>query len=147
MIVGIDEVGRGPWAGPIVFGAVVLGGETIEGLTDSKKLTKKKRESLEPIIMDEASSYGLGWVSAEEIDTIGLTKACELGCRRALEQITVPYTQIILDGIVNFLKDTGKGRYVTLMKQADLLVPSVSAASILAKVARDRYMQEQDVTS
>lgn len=144
MIVGIDEVGRGPWAGPLVFGAVVLGGAEIEGLTDSKKLTKKKREALDPEIREKAVSFGLGWVSAEELDEVGMSKACELGCRRALEAIQVPYDEIILDGTVNFLKETGKGPYVTLMKQADLLVPSVSAASIIAKVARDNFMTEQD---
>lgn len=144
MVVGIDEVGRGPWAGPLVFGAVVLGGATIDGLTDSKKLTKKKREALDVLIRETAIAFGLGWVSAEELDEIGMSKACELACRRALEQITVPYSEIIIDGVVNFLKDTGKGPYVTTMKQADLLVPSVSAASVLAKVARDRFMEEQD---
>ncbi len=143
MIVGIDEVGRGPWAGPLVFGAVVLGEATIDGLTDSKKITKKKRDQLNIEIREHAAGFGIGWVSADEIDTIGLGPACELGCRRALEQITIPYTEIILDGTVNFLKNTGKGRYVKTLKQADLLVPCVSAASIIAKVARDRFMEEQ----
>ena len=144
MIVGIDEVGRGPWAGPLVFGAVVLGGEVIEGLTDSKKLTKKKRTVLDVEIREKAVAYGLGWVSAEELDGVGMSAACVLGCRRALEQIHVPYHEIVIDGTVNFLKETGKGPYVTTIKQADLLVPSVSAASILAKVARDTFMEEQD---
>ena len=144
MIVGIDEVGRGPWAGPLVFGAVVLGGAVIEELTDSKKLTKKKREQLDMVIRAEAVAYGLGWVSADELDEVGMSKACTLACQRALEQINVPYTEIIIDGTVNFLKETGKGPYVTTMKQADLLVPSVSAASVLAKVARDKFMVEQD---
>ncbi len=144
MIVGIDEVGRGPWAGPIVFGAVVLGDADIEGLTDSKKLTKKRREMLAYEIHEKAAAVGLGWVSATELDEIGMSQALSLGCRRALEQINVPYQQIILDGTVNLLKDTGKGPYVTTMAKADLLVPSVSAASIIAKVARDAYMAELD---
>ncbi|HEX8390651.1 MAG TPA: ribonuclease HII [Candidatus Saccharimonadales bacterium] len=144
MVVGIDEVGRGPWAGPLVFGAVVLGDASIEGLTDSKKLTAKRREALSIEIHEQAAAVGLGWVSASEIDEFGLSAALRTACRRALEQITAPYTQIILDGTVNFLSDTGKGPYVTTMKQADLLVPSVSAASIVAKVARDAYMIEQD---
>ena len=143
MIVGIDEVGRGPWAGPLVFGAVVLGGVEVEGLTDSKKLTDTKRRALDPVIRDKALGIGLGWVSAHELDEIGMSAACTLACRRALEEITVPYHQIIIDGTVNFLKDTGKGPFVTTLKQADLLVPSVSAASIVAKVARDTYMAEQ----
>lgn len=144
MIVGIDEVGRGPWAGPLVFGAVVLGGVQIAGLTDSKKLTKKKREALDVEVREKALAFGLGWVSAEELDEVGMSKACELGCRRALEEINTPYSEIVIDGTVNFLKETGKGPYVTTMKQADLLVPSVSAASIVAKVARDVFMAKQD---
>lgn len=145
MIVGIDEVGRGPWAGPVVVGAVVLGEASIEGLTDSKKLTKKRREMLALQVHEQALAVGIGWVTSEELDEIGMSKAMTLGCRRALEQVHVPYTQIILDGTVNFLKDTGKGPYVTTLAKADLLVPSVSAASIIAKVARDAYMAEQDI--
>ncbi|MGB2787263.1 MAG: ribonuclease HII [Candidatus Saccharimonadaceae bacterium] len=144
MILGIDEVGRGPWAGPLVVGAVVLGGAQIDGLTDSKKLTKKKREELDVIIHDQAQAIGLGWVSANEIDEIGLSESLRLATRRSVEQINVPYHEIIIDGTINFLADTSKGRYVTTLKKADLLIPSVSAASIVAKVARDRYMLEQD---
>ena len=144
MIVGIDEVGRGPWAGPLVFGAVVLGDAEIPGLTDSKKLSKKRREHLSAEIHENALAVGLGWVPAEELDELGMSQALTLACRRALEQITVPYQQIIIDGTINFLRDTGKGPYVTTIAKADLLVPSVSAASIVAKVARDAYMAEQD---
>lgn len=145
MILGIDEVGRGPWAGPLVIGAVVLGGVVIDGLTDSKKLSKKRREALDIIIRQQATGFGLGWVSAAEIDDIGLSASLVLATKRAVEQVTAPYHEIIIDGTVNFLKDTSKGSYVTTMKKADLLVPSVSAASIIAKVARDNYMTEQDV--
>ena len=144
MILGIDEAGRGPWAGPLVVGAVVLGVAQIEGLDDSKKLTKKKRESLEKEIVAHASAYGLGWVSAKELDELGMSEALRLATRRAVEQIHVPYHEIIIDGTVNFLAGTTKGCYVTTMPKADALIPSVSAASILAKVARDRYMAEQD---
>lgn len=144
MIVGIDEVGRGPWAGPLVFGAVVLGDSSIEGLTDSKKLTKVRRMLLDEQIRSRAKAWALGWVHANELDAAGLSEACRLACRRALEQITVPYDGIIIDGTVNFLEGTGKGPYVTTMKQADLLVPSVSAASVIAKVARDAFMADQD---
>ena len=140
MILGIDEVGRGPWAGPLVVGAVVLGGATIEGLTDSKKLSKKRRDVLDIEIREKAAGFGLGWVPADEIDRIGLSQALKLATRIAVEQIKVPYNEIIIDGTVNFLAETGKGKYVTTMKKADLLVPSVSAASIIAKVARDNYM-------
>jgi len=144
MILGIDEVGRGPWAGPLVMGAVVLGGVQIEGLTDSKKLTKKKREALEIIIYEKAQAVGLGWVTAHELDGVGMSEALRLATRRAVEQIHVPYHEIIIDGTINFLAGTTKGSYVTTLPKADLLVPSVSAASIVAKVARDRYMAEQD---
>lgn len=144
MILGIDEVGRGPWAGPLVIGAVVLGGVPIDGLTDSKKLSKKRREELDIIIREHSAAYGLGWVHAEEIDEIGLSEALRLATKRAVEQIKVPYHEIIIDGTINFLAETTKGQYVTTMKKADLLVPSVSAASIIAKVARDNYMAEQD---
>lgn len=144
MILGIDEAGRGPWAGPLVVGAVVLGGAEIEGLTDSKKLTKKKRELLYDEIVAIAQAAATGWVSAEELDTVGMSEALRLATRRAVEQIDVPYSEIIIDGTVNFLVDTGKGKYVKTMAKADLLVPSVSAASIMAKVERDRYMTAQD---
>ena len=143
MILGIDEVGRGPWAGPLVMGAVVLGGAQIEGLTDSKKLTKKKREVLEVEILEKAQATGLGWVAARELDDIGMSEALRLATRRAVEQIHVPYHEIIIDGTINFLSDTAKGKYVTTLPKADLLIPSVSAASIIAKVARDRYMSQQ----
>ena len=144
MILGIDEVGRGSWAGPLVVGAVVLGGANIDGLTDSKKLTKKRREILDIEIREKALGFGLGWVKASEIDRIGLSQALKLATKRAVEQIAEPYHEIIIDGTVNFLSETGKGRYVTTMKKADLLVPSVSAASIIAKVARDNFMMLQD---
>ena len=143
MILGIDEAGRRPWAGPLVVGAVVLGCE-IEGLNDSKKLTKKTRERLEVEILERAQSTATGWVSANELDEIGMSEALKLATRRAVEQIIVPYHEIIIDGTVNFLKETRKGEYVTTLPKADALIPSVSAASIIAKVARDRYMTALD---
>lgn len=143
-ILGIDEVGRGPWAGPLVVGAVVLGDATIEGLTDSKKLTKKKRDALDVLIRRDAAGFGLGWVPASEIDEIGLSAALRLATVRAVEQIKAPYREIIIDGTINFLQETSKGKYVTTLPKADLLIQSVSAASIIAKVARDNYMAEQD---
>lgn len=143
MILGIDEVGRGPWAGPLVIGAVVLGGALIDGLTDSKKLSKKRRDELDIIIRERADGFGLGWVGAGEIDEIGLSAALVLATKRAVEQVKAPYHEIIIDGTINFLKDTSKAQYVTTLKKADLLIPSVSAASIIAKVARDNYMIEQ----
>lgn len=136
MILGIDEVGRGAWAGPLVVGAVVLGGAQIDGLTDSKKLTAPRRRALAGEIKDKAVAIGLGWVSAETIDKIGLSEALKMATRLAVKDIDAPYDEIIIDGTIKLLDDDR----VTTMKQADLLVPSVSAASIVAKVARDYYM-------
>lgn len=148
MILGIDEAGRGPWAGPMTVGAVVLGDAHVEGLNDSKQLTKKRRELLEPEILGKAVAAGIGWVSAGEIDSLGLAAALRLATVRAVKQIDaagVAYSEIIIDGTVNFLAETSKGRFVRTMPKADGIVPAVSAASIIAKVARDRFMTEQDV--
>ena len=142
-LLGIDEVGRGPWAGPLVVGACVLR-EPIEGLTDSKKLTARKREVLAPIIHEKAFC-GLGWVSATELDEIGLSAALRKACREAVKQVQAAHAEfngIIIDGTINFLSDTPLGKFVTVKPKADLLVPEVSAASIIAKVARDHYMVE-----
>jgi len=151
MILGIDEVGRGPWAGPLVVGAVILGGAEIEGLNDSKKLTKKRREALDEVIREQAAAWALGWVSARELDDVGMSQALRLATRRAVKQIqsqckekNLAFDEIIIDGTVNFLADTALERYVTVMAKADGLIPSVSAASIIAKVARDQFMTEQD---
>lgn len=140
MVLGIDEVGRGPWAGPLVVSATILN-KPVDGLNDSKLLTKRRRESLEQTIIDN-SNYGLGWVASSEIDQIGLSKALKLATARAVRQIKVPYHEIVIDGTVNFLAGTPLEQYVTTLKKADQLISSVSAASILAKVARDRYMTE-----
>lgn len=136
--VGIDEVGRGCWAGPLVAGAVLLG-EPIDGLNDSKQLSKRRREVLAPIIHAEALAVGLGWVWPEEVDTWGITTAVKVAMARALEQITTDYDEVIIDGNINYLPESGKAR--ALIK-ADATEPSVSAASIIAKVARDQYMAE-----
>lgn len=142
MILGVDEVGRGAWAGPLVVGACVLPDSlTIERLTDSKRLTKISRTRLEPIIKESALAFSLGWVSSSEIDDVGLSQALKLATQRAVAEIDPKaYQKIIIDGTVDFLGSN----LVTVMKKADLLVPSVSAASILAKVARDRMMAELD---
>jgi len=146
MILGIDEVGRGCWAGPLVMGAVILGDDRIDGLTDSKILSAKRRAELAKEINEKALAVGLGWVEADEIDTLGLGSALHLACRRALDVVDtlgVAYHEIIIDGTVNFLSETGKAPYVTLLKKADLLIQAVSAASIVAKEARDEFMRAQ----
>ncbi len=138
MIVGIDEVGRGCWAGPVVAGAVLLS-QPIKGLKDSKKLTKIQRERLDAEIRVTAHEFGIGWVTAQEVDKIGLTFAVRLAMIRAFEAIKMPYEQVVIDGSYNFLKDNPKS---TALAGADNTVPAVSAASIIAKVARDRFMTE-----
>lgn len=138
MVVGIDEVGRGCWAGPVVAGAVLLGAP-IKGLKDSKKLSKSQREKLDAEIRVSALALGLGSVPADEVDRLGLTEAVRLAMKRALEQITAVYDQIIIDGNFNFFPDDARSSAVI---GADNSVPAVSAASIIAKVARDKYMAE-----
>jgi ribonuclease HII len=134
--VGVDEVGRGCWAGPLVAGAVILT-KSIEGLKDSKKLSRKRREILAGMIQESALSIGLGWVWPKEIDELGLTEAVRLAMRRALNETNGEYDEIIIDGNYNFFPDNS--RYKAIIK-ADDLIPAVSAASIIAKVARDDYM-------
>ena len=141
MIVGIDEVGRGAWAVPLCVGAVALGDVELPGLTDSKKLTMKKRIAFDKEIKKQAPLVGIGWVSARDIDRIGMSQALKLAAKRAFDQIDcVEISQIIIDGTIMLLDDPR----ATTMKQADLLVPSVSAASVIAKVARDNYMASLD---
>ncbi|MCL2444763.1 ribonuclease HII [Candidatus Saccharibacteria bacterium] len=137
---GIDEVGRGVWAGPLVVGAVVLGDVKIDGLADSKVLTARRREELSEVIWEEAASVGLGWVSASEVDEVGLSEALRLATRRAVEEIDATYHEIVIDGTVNFLRGTKLEKYVTCLRRADQSIAAVSAAAIVAKVARDRYM-------
>jgi ribonuclease HII len=141
MIVGIDEVGRGCWAGPLVAGAVLLD-TPIKGLKDSKLLTRVRRERLDAEIRVSALSFGLGWVSPAEIDRLGLTGAVKLAMERAFKQIAGMYEKIIIDGNHNFLAHVPK---TEVLIGADNLVPAVSAASIIAKVARDRFMGEMSV--
>ena len=154
MILGIDEVGRGPYAGPLVIGACILGdwqnsddAKWIEKLTDSKKLSAKRREELYILIKEKALAAATGWVSSAEIDEIGLSEALRLATRRAVEQIQktkVPFSEIIIDGTMNFLAGTKLEKYVSTLKKGDFLVKEISAASILAKVERDKYMAELD---
>ncbi|MEO7364216.1 MAG: ribonuclease HII [Candidatus Saccharimonadales bacterium] len=138
VVVGIDEVGRGCWAGPLVAGAVVLG-EPISGLQDSKKLSAKQRERLDLLIHESARAIGLGWIWPATIDEIGLTEAVRQAMQSALKEIDVGYDEVIIDGNLNFLEYLPKTR--ALIK-ADDSIPAVSAASIVAKVARDNYMTE-----
>lgn len=134
--VGIDEVGRGCWAGPLVAGAVALA-QPIAGLKDSKKLTKLQRTSLDSTIRNEALGRGLGWVWPDEIDANGLSWAVQAAMERALAEITIDYDEIIIDGNINYFPTNARAKAII---KADDSVPAVSAASIVAKVARDAYM-------
>ncbi|MBR3329472.1 ribonuclease HII [Candidatus Saccharibacteria bacterium] len=143
-ILGIDEVGRGPLAGPLVVGAVILpDAEWVLELRDSKKLSAKKREVLNEIILKEAVATGLGWVFPAELDEVGISQALRLATSRvvkSVQELHKPFSQIIIDGKVNFLAGTALEKFVSTMPKADDLIREVSAASIIAKVARDRYM-------
>ena len=149
MILGIDEVGRGAWAGPLVVGACVLNDAKIKGLTDSKALSRKQREKLSAEISKSSAIIGLGWVSNDELDKIGLSAALKLATRRAVKEVqikckkqNIKFNEIIIDGTVNFLAGTPLEKYTSTLKKADLLISSVSAAAICAKVARDNFMAE-----
>jgi len=133
--VGIDEVGRGCWAGPLVAGAVILQAP-IQGLKDSKKLTKARREQLAAEIQQNGI-VGLGWVEPAEIDEIGLSRAVGLAMERALACIPHDFDEIIIDGSINYFPHEARAKAVI---KADDSVSAVSAASIVAKVARDTYM-------
>lgn len=139
-LVGIDEVGRGCWAGPLLVVAARATGELPEGLKDSKLLSKKQREEMFKIL-SLCCLFGEGWVKAAEIDRNGLAHALRIGARRALANLFAETNdEIIIDGKINYLpiRFTG-GRAVV---GADNLVPIVSAASVYAKVVRDSYMAE-----
>lgn len=136
VVVGIDEVGRGCWAGPLVAAAVILD-QSIDGLNDSKLLSKNHRGQLAEQIY-KYGTVGLGWVEAKDVDILGLTESVRRAMQRALESIEDKYDQIIIDGNINFLADDK--RAVAIVK-ADVKVPAVSAASIIAKVSRDAYMK------
>lgn len=152
ILMGLDEVGRGPLAGPLVVGAVILGTDfqslpEYAELRDSKKLTATKRNQLAKIIRDHAIAHGLGWVKSADLDRLGLGPALRLASRRAVSQTLISNpalkpTQIIIDGTINLLAGTHFESITTTLKKADDLVKEVSAASIVAKVARDYYMTE-----
>lgn len=141
MICGMDEVGRGPLAGPVVAGAVVLSpGFPVEILSDSKKLSEKKRNSAYEIIVQKALSWGTGWVWPEEIDQINILQASLLAMRRAWLSMTVPVKPdiIMVDGLYTPPIETDIPMQAIV--KGDDKVHEIMAASILAKVLRDRWM-------
>jgi ribonuclease HII len=139
LVAGIDEAGRGPLAGPVVAGSVILDSDIqIEGLADSKKLTAKKRESLYEVIKEKAYAWGLGYASAEEIDEINIHQATLLAMRRAYVAMQVEAAHIYVDGLYCPAIQVP----CTAVVKGDQLVAEISAASILAKVTRDTEMEE-----
>ena len=142
-ICGVDEAGRGPLAGPVCAAAVILPRDLeIPGLTDSKKLTDKKRRELFPIIKEQAIAYGIGFASEQEIDEINILQATFLAMQRAIDQLEGKADMALIDG--NRQKDFGLPA-LTVVK-GDSLSASIAAASVLAKVTRDDLMLEMAET-
>ena len=137
LICGVDEAGRGPLAGPVCAAAVILPRDLqIPGLTDSKKLTDKKRRELFPVIQEQAIAYGIGLASEQEIDEINILQATFLAMRRALDQLSVRPDLALIDGN----RETDFGLPVKTVVKGDSLSANIAAASILAKVTRDNIM-------
>lgn len=144
MIIGIDEVGRGCWAGPLVAAAVGFNSNPdIVGLTDSKLLSAKKRSEISLQIEQLTEHIGIGWVWPEEINKIGLTESVRLAMQRAFDQIEGLARKVVIDGSINYLPHVSNTEAVI---KADGTVAAVSAASIIAKVARDTYMTQMAET-
>ena len=138
-ICGVDEAGRGPLAGPVCAGAVILPqGLEIPGLNDSKKLTDKKRRELYPIIKEQAVAWGIGFASHEEIDELNILQATYLAMSRAIQALEGKADFALIDG--NRAKDFGIP--LKTVVKGDSLSASIAAASVLAKVARDDIMLE-----
>lgn len=140
LIAGVDEAGRGPLAGPVVVAAVILDpARPISGLDDSKKLSERKRDALYPLIIERALAWHIEYVEADEIDRLNILQATLAGMRRSLQSLAVAPAHALIDG--NRLPD-GLPCPATAIVGGDASEPAISAASILAKVARDARMRE-----
>ena len=141
-ICGIDEAGRGPLAGPVVVAAVIMPKDSIiEGVNDSKKVSEKKREVLYQQILDEAIAYGVGIIDQKEIDDLNILNATKKGLTEALKGLKVKPERILVDALNGI--DTLGIPYTSIIK-GDAKSYSIAAASIIAKVTRDRIMREWD---
>ena len=141
-ICGIDEAGRGPLAGPVVVAAVIMPRNSmIEGVNDSKKVSEKKREALYEQILQEVISYGIGIIDQKEIDNINILNATKKGLTTAVQALTVRPDRIIVDALEHI--DTCHIPYTSIIK-GDAKCYSIAAASIIAKVTRDRIMRQWD---
>ncbi|CAN7567906.1 ribonuclease HII [Phenylobacterium sp. LjRoot225] len=140
-VCGVDEAGRGPWAGPVSAAAVILHPKkTIKGLDDSKKLSAKTRDVLELEIKQKALAWAVGFASVQEIAELNILHATGLAMRRAVEALTTPPKYALVDGNYRFKLPCE----VKTVVGGDATSKSIAAASILAKVARDRLMVEMD---
>ncbi len=138
LIAGVDEVGRGPLAGPVVVAAVILDAtKPIAGITDSKKLTEAKREALYPQIIEQALAYKIVRLDHQEIDRLNILQATMLGMRLAIEGLSITPDKVMIDG--NKAPDGITIPMETVIK-GDSKIEAIGAASILAKVTRDREM-------
>lgn len=141
-VAGCDEAGRGPLFGPVVCAAVILPHDfVLDGLTDSKKLSEKKREAFYPIIMKKALAVGVAIISAKEIDEINIYEASRLGMLRAIEKLSIKPDFIITDAMP--LNGFTEIPHEAIIK-GDAKSISIAAASVIAKVTRDRLMYEED---
>lgn len=141
-VCGVDEAGRGPWAGPVSAGAVILNPDDLPaGIDDSKALTHARRESLEIEIKARALAWGVGFASVEEIDQLNILHATGLAMRRAIEALAIAPAAALVDGNYRFRLPCP----IQTVVKGDSLSLSIAAASILAKTARDRLMVELDV--
>lgn len=140
-VCGVDEAGRGPLAGPVCAAAVILPQNTvIDGVNDSKKLSEKKREQLFDVITEKALAYCVSWASVEEIEEINILNAAMLAMKRAVEGLSIKADFALIDG--NKTPDLDIPAYSIV--KGDARSMSIAAASILAKVSRDRLMYEYD---
>ncbi len=143
-LIGIDEVGRGCWAGPLLVVAARQNGELPEGVRDSKLMSKIQRWQIYELL-HTCCDFGEGWVSNVEIDSMGLARALKLGVARSLRQVAAGTDEnIIIDGKINYIPKKYTDSKAVI--KADNSVPIVSAASIYAKVKRDEYMQKLSKT-
>lgn len=140
-LVGVDEAGRGPLAGPVVAAAVQLDlNVPIEGINDSKKLSATKRERLYELITDQAVGWGVGMASPEEIDRINILEATFCAMRRALDALALDKALVLVDGNRTIRQVDDKRQHAVV--EGDSKSASIAAASIIAKVTRDRMMRE-----
>ena len=141
-VCGIDEAGRGPLAGPVVVASVIMKPDSmIEGVNDSKKISEKKREKLYELITNEAISYGVGIITQEEIDDINILQATKKGLTNSLNSMDIKPDMILVNALKGI--DTLGIPYLSIIK-GDATSYSIAAASIIAKVTRDRIMREWD---